>query len=115
MGTYIPGFGPPRTYTAPNAAGAVGGNQDFAPYLQGAPTAPTTAEGGWKDTIKSLPFTITRIAVRYAPQRIAAGGVHPGTNLFPFDPTAGGPGYVWHCHILDHEDNEMMRPSLIQH
>ncbi|MEN8181340.1 MAG: multicopper oxidase domain-containing protein [Myxococcota bacterium] len=21
-----------------------------------------------------------------------------------------GPGYVWHCHILDHEDNEMMRP-----
>ena len=23
---------------------------------------------------------------------------------------ANGPGYVWHCHILDHEDNEMMRP-----
>ena len=21
----------------------------------------------------------------------------------------GGPGYVWHCHIIDHEDNEMMR------
>ncbi len=27
----------------------------------------------------------------------------------PFDPGAG-PGYVWHCHIIDHEDNEMMRP-----
>jgi len=25
----------------------------------------------------------------------------------PFDPTR--PGYVWHCHIIDHEDNEMMR------
>jgi FtsP/CotA-like multicopper oxidase with cupredoxin domain len=48
------------------------------------------------------------------------GGVSPGQNLFPFDPTAGlgtvdafgypgGPGYVWHCHIIDHEDNEMMR------
>ncbi|MFW9876806.1 MAG: multicopper oxidase domain-containing protein, partial [Candidatus Thorarchaeota archaeon] len=24
-----------------------------------------------------------------------------------------GPGYVWHCHILDHEDNEMMRPYLV--
>ena len=22
----------------------------------------------------------------------------------------GGHGYVWHCHIIDHEDNEMMRP-----
>jgi FtsP/CotA-like multicopper oxidase with cupredoxin domain len=32
-----------------------------------------------------------------------------GINLYPFDPTEG-PGYVWHCHIIDHEDNEMMRP-----
>jgi spore coat protein A, manganese oxidase len=114
-GTYIPGFGPPQTYTTPNAAGAVGGNQDFAPYLQGASTQPAANERGWKDTIKMLPFTITRFAVRYAPQAVAAGTVHPGTNLFPFDPTTGGPGYVWHCHILDHEDNEMMRPTLIQH
>jgi hypothetical protein len=22
-------------------------------------------------------------------------------------------GYVWHCHIIDHEDNEMMRPDVI--
>jgi hypothetical protein len=41
--------------------------------------------------------------------------VAPGQNLFPFDPT-GYPtdtfdqqGYVWHCHILGHEDHEMMR------
>jgi len=33
----------------------------------------------------------------------------PGQNPFPFDVTAG-PGYVWHCHILDQEDNDMMRP-----
>jgi len=49
-----------------------------------------------------------------------------GSNLFVFDPTAGldvrrdvfgypgGPGYVWHCHILDHEDNEMMRALFIE-
>jgi hypothetical protein len=29
--------------------------------------------------------------------------------MFGFDPSEG-PGYVWHCHIIDHEDNEMMRP-----
>ena len=26
-----------------------------------------------------------------------------------FNDTAG-PGYMWHCHIIDHEDNDMMRP-----
>lgn len=29
-----------------------------------------------------------------------------------FDPTRG-PGYIWHCHLIDHEDNEMMRPLII--
>jgi spore coat protein A len=113
-GVYIPGFGPPLAYNTANAAHAVGGNLDFGPFLQGSAAGPAGPEGGWKDTIKALPFTITRIAVRYAPQAVAAGTVHPGTNLFPFDPTTGGPGYVWHCHILDHEDNEMMRPSLVR-
>jgi len=36
-------------------------------------------------------------------------GVH---GNFPFDPN-GGHGYVWHCHIIDHEDNEMMRPLAV--
>ena len=43
---------------------------------------------------------VTVIRVRFAQQ--------DGSD-FPFDATAG-PGYVWHCHILEHEDNEMMRP-----
>ena len=42
---------------------------------------------------------------------MAVNGVQPGQNLFAFDPTYG-PGYVWHCHIIDHEDNEMMRPYI---
>jgi FtsP/CotA-like multicopper oxidase with cupredoxin domain len=35
--------------------------------------------------------------------------VGPGVNRYPFDPVEG-PGYVWHCHIIEHEDHEMMRP-----
>jgi spore coat protein A len=31
---------------------------------------------------------------------------------FPFDPK-GGHGFVRHCHIIDHVDNEMMRPDLV--
>jgi FtsP/CotA-like multicopper oxidase with cupredoxin domain len=112
-GTYIPGFGPPRNYNTANAAGAVGGNIAFNPFLQGSPEAPGAYEAGWKDTVKILPFEVTRIAVRWAPTTTAVNNVQAGTNRFPFDPTTGGPGYVWHCHILDHEDNEMMRSYLV--
>ena len=70
------------------------------PYLIGTPQPAAPNEQGWKDTALVYPFTVTTIRVRFAQQ--------DGTS-FPFDPTKG-PGYVWHCHILDHEDNEMMRP-----
>jgi len=79
------------------------------PYLQGSPIAPALNEMGWKDTIQVNPGEIARIRVRFAPQDADPSLVKPGVNLFPFDPTIG-PGYVWHCHIIDHEDNEMMRP-----
>jgi spore coat protein A, manganese oxidase len=54
-----------------------------------SPTPPDPNEMGWKDTVRVNGQTVTRIIV-------------------PFD---GYPGrYVWHCHNLEHEDNEMMRP-----
>ena len=46
-------------------------------------------ELGWKDTVRVDPLTVTRIIVK-------------------FEGYAGR--YVWHCHMLEHEDNEMMRP-----
>jgi spore coat protein A len=53
------------------------------------PMPPDANELGWKDTVRVNAKTVTRIAV----------------------PFAGYTGrYVWHCHILEHEDNEMMRP-----
>lgn len=79
------------------------------PYLTGPPIPPDPNEQGWKDTVRMNPGEVTRIRVRFAPQDVSVGAAKPGVNLYPFDPTFG-PGYVWHCHILDHEDNEMMRP-----
>jgi FtsP/CotA-like multicopper oxidase with cupredoxin domain len=55
------------------------------------------------------PGQVTRIVVRWAPTDIPASTAPADAN-FPFDPN-GGHGYVWHCHIVDHEDNEMMRPD----
>jgi FtsP/CotA-like multicopper oxidase with cupredoxin domain len=109
---FVPGDGPPLPYLTPNADGAIGGNIAVSPYLQGQIGPPKPNEAGWKDTVVMLPGQVTRIAVRYAPTTLAAGTTHQGVNYFSFDPTQG-PGYVWHCHIVDHEDNEMMRPQVI--
>ncbi len=50
---------------------------------------PPPHEAGWKDTVRADPGMVTRIIARFE----------------------GEPGrYVWHCHLLEHEDNEMMRP-----
>jgi FtsP/CotA-like multicopper oxidase with cupredoxin domain len=108
-GEVIPGYGPPRDYLTPNTDGALGGNRAFSPYLSGPVVPPDASEAGWKDTVNLNPHQVTRVIVRWAPSATPAGAVTPGENAYPFDPTEG-PGYVWHCHIIDHEDNEMMRP-----
>lgn len=76
-----------------------GGNPDPAPYLMGAPVPAPANEAGWKDTVQMNPGEVTRILVRFAQQ---------DGDPFSFDATDGN--YVWHCHILEHEDNEMMLP-----
>ena len=54
----------------------------------GDETGPEPGERGWKDTVISYPGTVTRIRMTFH--------------------NAGQ--FVWHCHVLEHEDNEMMRP-----
>lgn len=83
------------------------------PYLIGDPIPPLDNEKGWKDTIKMNPGQVTRLHVRFAPQEAPVLYAEPGVNLYPFNPSCG-PGYVWHCHIIDHEDNEMMRPYKVR-
>jgi spore coat protein A len=111
-GQFCPSYGPPLPYGTPNADGAIGGNPAIGPYLLGLPASPAPAESGWKDTAKANPGEVLRLLVRWAPTSTPVNRSHAGLNLYPFDPTQG-PGYVWHCHILDHEDNEMMRPYLV--
>jgi len=60
--------------------------------LVGSPRPPAPNEAGWKDT-----------AV-----------LHPGevlTLLVPFRRFTGK--YVFHCHVAEHEDNDMMRPFVV--
>jgi FtsP/CotA-like multicopper oxidase with cupredoxin domain len=110
-GQFCPGYGPPLSYKTLNADGALGGNPAITPYLLHDAKAPAPEEAGWKDTAKILPGQVLRLLVRYTPStaRLVANSTYAGKNLYSFDPTKGD-GYVWHCHIIDHEDNEMMRP-----
>jgi len=55
----------------------------------GPPLPPADYERGWKDTIKAEAGMVTRIIMHFKE--------HVGD-------------YVWHCHILEHEDHDMMRP-----
>ncbi len=108
------GFGPPRDYNVPNADGAVGGNPAVGPSLRGPAKPPEANEAGWKDTVVMRPGQVTRIAVRWAPIYLPVS-TPAADAYYPFDPSGGFQhGYVWHCHIIDHEDNEMMRPDIVQ-
>lgn len=57
----------------------------------GAFNPPLPNEQGWKDTVIAYPGEVTRIIAKFDV---------PGL-------------YVWHCHIVEHEDNEMMRPMCV--
>ncbi len=68
-----------------------------APVLIGAPILPLGDELGWKDTAKAYPGQILRVKA-----------------LYELPPLATMPAeYVYHCHILEHEENEMMRPFAV--
>ena len=110
-----PGEGPPNiNYNVLNADGAIGGNPAIGPFLKGKARMPAAYEMGWKDTVIAYPGEVTRIAIRWAPtdQPVDLAQTDVGVNSYVgFNPMMlqGGVGYVWHCHIVDHEDNEMMR------
>jgi multicopper oxidase len=116
-GVWCAGFGPPLGY-APSAASGfkLGGNPDVTPFLAGPIRLPDPDEVGWKDTFVAYPGMVNRIVVRFGPQETPADR-QEGYPFSPNDSPTGSVhdshGYVWHCHIIDHEDNEMMRPDVI--
>ncbi|MGC1798833.1 MAG: multicopper oxidase domain-containing protein, partial [Solirubrobacterales bacterium] len=59
--------------------------------LDGNITPPEPWENGLKDTVIAYPSQVTRVRAQFNT---------PGQ-------------FVWHCHIVEHEDNEMMRPYRI--
>jgi spore coat protein A len=76
-----------KELTAHDGSTSIGFELDSIRMI-GQPKMPLAHEQGWKDTAIMYPGEITRVIARFD---------RPGR-------------YVWHCHILSHEDHEMMRP-----
>jgi FtsP/CotA-like multicopper oxidase with cupredoxin domain len=66
-------------------------NKTFQVVPGSVPIPPEPWENGWKDTVLAYPGQVTRIRAQFST---------PGQ-------------FVWHCHLVEHEDNEMMRPYRI--
>jgi spore coat protein A len=75
---------------------------DVFHYLTGDPIGPAPEEMGFKDTVKAYPGYVTRVIAKFT---------LPATSLLDYDWRDKNFGsWVYHCHILEHEENDMMRP-----
>ena len=93
------------------------------PYLPTGPVLPPDPnELGWKETVPMYPGTVTRVIMKFDLPIIVnakgnpvdlrrAGGGQYGTP--PPSPRTGGNEYVWHCHILEHEEHDMMHALVV--
>jgi len=69
----------------------------------------TAYQGGWHDTVAVRPHEVTQVK--------ATWGEFPTDDGTIFadhvDPDSEGDLYPWHCHVLEHEDHEMMLPYVV--
>ena len=80
-----------------SGSNGVPGGIDPAPYATGPMEPPDPTERGFKDTVKANPGYFTTVRAKY---ELPDGVTSPQS-------------YVYHCHILEHEDNDMMRPFTV--
>lgn len=71
----------------------------------GTPVLPDANERGWKETVRINPGEMIEVIMKFDLP------VVPFTT--PLSPVTGGHDYVWHCHILEHEEHDMMRPLAV--
>jgi spore coat protein A, manganese oxidase len=75
----------------------------------GPPIAPDANELGWKDTVRMNPGEITTVIMKFDLPSLPTAAMRNAVS-----PRTGGKEYVWHCHILEHEEHDMMRPLVVE-
>jgi FtsP/CotA-like multicopper oxidase with cupredoxin domain len=82
------------------------GDYNGTPDYTGPARGPGKTELGWKETVRMSPGEVTTVIMRFDLPKV------PFT--VPPSPRTGGNEYVWHCHILEHEEHDMMRPLVVK-
>jgi len=75
----------------------------LAPYLKSKLMPPDPTETGLKETVKTNPGQVTVVRAKFIPPSTAFVGGQLTEQK-----------YVHHCHIVEHEDNDMMERVLVQ-
>jgi spore coat protein A len=75
---------------------------DGKPTFTGPMRPPDANELGWKETVRMNPMEMTVVIMRFDTPKAAVSA------------RTGGYNYVWHCHILEHEEHDMMRPMIVR-
>lgn len=101
-----------RYYAAAGYIDSVAGSGIFPPpaarrFLLGAKQPPAPNELGWKDTIVCPPGQVTRIRIPFGPDAVRNPWMRGRHLPMAIGAAHTGP-YVSHCHILEHEENDMM-------
>ena len=82
------------------------GDGDETPIVtSGLPHGPELNEVGWKETVQMHPGEVTTVIAKFDLPVVPFA--------VPESPRTGGHEYVWHCHILEHEEHDMMRPLVV--
>jgi spore coat protein A len=76
-----------------------------APIYSGPARGADPTEIGWKETVKMHPGEVTTVIMKF--------DLPTCPFTVPASPRTGGAEYVWHCHILEHEEHDMMRPLVV--
>jgi spore coat protein A len=80
-------------------------NYNGIPVYTGPARPPDPNEAGWKDTVRMNPEEVTTVIMQFRLPTLPFA--------VPASPRTGGNEYVWHCHILEHEEHDMMRPLVV--
>ena len=80
-------------------------NYNGSPVFTGPARLPDHNEYGWKETVRMHPGECTTVIMKFDLPNVP--------YAVPDSPRTGSAEYVWHCHILEHEEHDMMRPLVV--
>jgi spore coat protein A, manganese oxidase len=96
-------------------------NYNGKPVYLGPALPPPPEEAGWKETVKMHPGEVTTVLMQFKLPTVpftVPTSPRPAASQYAMKGVTLPPGkkafeYVWHCHILEHEEHDMMRPLVV--